>query len=74
MAAPLDAEENERFSSLALFFVLFPLIISFLTSYYLKIKRITAVHETIVGLFAGMIVGAIATGTVKARARDVALQ
>ena len=59
MAAPLDAEENERFSSLALFFVLFPLIISFLTSYYLKIKRITAVHETIVGLFAGMIVGVL---------------
>ncbi|WFD00464.1 monovalent cation:H+ antiporter, CPA1 (nhx1) [Malassezia yamatoensis] len=48
----LDAEENERFSSLALFLVLFLLIGSFLTSYYLKVKRITAVHETIVGLFA----------------------
>lgn len=49
----LDAEENEWFSSLALFLVLFLLIGSFLTSYYLKVKRITAVHETIVGLFAG---------------------
>lgn len=48
-----DAEENEWFSSLALFLVLFLLVGSFLTSYYLKVKRITAVHETIVGLFAG---------------------
>lgn len=53
VAPPMDAEENERFSSLALFLVLFLLIGSFLTSYYLKVKRITAVHETIVGLFAG---------------------
>lgn len=53
MAEPIDAEQAERFSSLALFLVLFLLIGSFLTSYYLKIKRITAVHETIVGLFAG---------------------
>ncbi|WFD44528.1 monovalent cation:H+ antiporter, CPA1 (nhx1) [Malassezia psittaci] len=54
----LDAEENERFSSLALFLVLFLLIGSFLTSYYLKVKRITAVHETIVRvLTTGMFVG-----------------
>lgn len=51
------AEQTERFSSLALFLVLSLLILSFLTSYYLKVKRITAVHETIVGLFAGMFVG-----------------
>jgi sodium/hydrogen exchanger-like protein 6/7 len=52
------AEEQERDSSLALFLVLMLLIGSFWTSYYLKVKRITAVHETIVGLFAGMFVGA----------------
>ncbi|KAJ9473979.1 Endosomal/prevacuolar sodium/hydrogen exchanger [Pseudozyma hubeiensis] len=52
-----DAEQQERFSSLALFLVLSLLIMSFWTSYYLKVKRITAVHETIVGLFAGMFVG-----------------
>ncbi|SNX85181.1 probable NHX1 - Na+/H+ exchanger of the prevacuolar compartment - involved in salt tolerance [Melanopsichium pennsylvanicum] len=52
-----DAEQQERFSSLALFLVLTLLILSFWTSYYLKVKRITAVHETIVGLFAGMFVG-----------------
>src|SRR5689334_5029948 len=45
-AAPLpDAEQQERFSSLALFLVLSLLILSFWTSYYLKVKRITAVHE-----------------------------
>lgn len=51
------AEEQERNSSLALTLVLILLIGSFFTSYYLKIKKITAVHETIVGLFAGMFVG-----------------
>lgn len=47
-SAPL-AEEQERFSSLALFVVLSLLIGSFWTSYYLKLRRITAVHETLVG-------------------------
>jgi solute carrier family 9 (sodium/hydrogen exchanger), member 6/7 len=54
---PPAAEQAERFSSLALFLVLMLLILSFWTSYNLKIKKITAVHETIVGLFAGMFVG-----------------
>ncbi|WFD34567.1 monovalent cation:H+ antiporter, CPA1 (nhx1) [Malassezia cuniculi] len=58
MAPEPDAEKVERVSSLALFLVLALLIGSFWTSYYLKVKRITAVHETIVGLFAGMFVGA----------------
>lgn len=58
--APLaPAEEQERDSSLALFLVLFLLIFSFFVSYYLRVKRITAIHETIVGLFAGMLVGAV---------------
>ena len=56
VSVTLPADESERFSSLALSLVLFLLITSFLTSYYLKVKRITAVHETIVGLFAGMFV------------------
>ncbi|PWN20709.1 sodium/hydrogen exchanger [Microstroma glucosiphilum] len=58
-APPSPAEEQERDSSLALFLVLFLLIFSFFASYYLRVKRITAIHETIVGLFAGMLVGAI---------------
>ncbi|PWN35818.1 sodium/hydrogen exchanger [Meira miltonrushii] len=57
--SPPLAEEQEKYSSLALFVVLALLIGSFWTSYYLKIKRITAIHETIVGLFAGMFVGAV---------------
>ncbi|KAK0553179.1 monovalent cation:H+ antiporter, CPA1 (nhx1) [Tilletia horrida] len=52
------AEEQERYSSLAFALVLALLTGSFWTSYYLKRKRITAVHETIVGLLAGMFVGA----------------
>jgi len=35
------------------------LILSLLTSYYLQIKRIRAVHETLVSIFAGMLVGLI---------------
>lgn len=43
------------------------LILSLCTSYYLQIKRIRAVHETLVSIFAGMAVGLIvrlAPGTV----------
>lgn len=58
-APPPPAEEQERDSSLALFLVLSLLIFSFFVSYYLRVKRITAIHETIVGLFAGMLVGAV---------------
>ncbi|PWN28018.1 sodium/hydrogen exchanger [Jaminaea rosea] len=58
-APPPPAEEQERFSSLALFLVLSLLIFSFFASYYLRVKRITAIHETIVGLFAGMLIGAV---------------
>lgn len=56
---PPEAEQTERFSSLALFLVLALLILSFWTSYYLKVRKITAVHETIVGLFAGMFIGCV---------------
>ncbi len=35
------------------------LILSFWTSYHLRVQRITVVHETIVGLFAGMLVGLV---------------
>lgn len=57
--APPPAEEQERDSSLALFLVLLLLIFSFFASYYLRVKRITAIHETIVGLFAGCLVGIV---------------
>jgi sodium/hydrogen exchanger-like protein 6/7 len=53
------AEEEEYYSSWSLFLVCMLLILSLLTSYYLQIKRIRAVHETLVSIFAGMFVGLI---------------
>jgi hypothetical protein len=35
------------------------LIMALFTSYYLQIKRIRAVHETVISIFAGMAVGLI---------------
>ncbi|KAJ3742863.1 sodium/hydrogen exchanger [Lentinula detonsa] len=60
-------EDEEYYSSWSLFLVCMLLILSLWTSYYLQIKRIRAVHETLVSIFAGMAVGLIvrlAPGTV----------
>lgn len=51
------AEEEEYYSSWSLFLVCILLVISLWTSYYLQIKRIRAIHETVVSIFAGMLVG-----------------
>ena len=51
------AEEEEYYSSWSLFLVCVLLIISLWTSYYLQIKRIRAVHETLISIMAGMFVG-----------------
>ncbi|KAG6833401.1 hypothetical protein H0H87_007386 [Tephrocybe sp. NHM501043] len=56
IAAP---EEEEYYSSWSLFLVCMLLILSLWTSYYLQIKRIRAIHETLVSVFAGMFVGLI---------------
>ncbi|SCV73124.1 BQ2448_7049 [Microbotryum intermedium] len=53
----LDPETEELWSSRALLLVLLLLILSFWVSYYLKIRRIRSIHETIVAMFAGMCVG-----------------
>ena len=50
---PLDPEVEELWSSRALLLVLLLLILSFWTSYYLKVRKIKSIHETIVALFAG---------------------
>ncbi|PLW33694.1 hypothetical protein PCASD_10307 [Puccinia coronata f. sp. avenae] len=55
----LDPEVEELWSSRALLLVLVLLILSFWVSYYLKIKRIKTIHETLVALFAGMVIGLI---------------
>lgn len=52
-------EDEEFYSSWSLFLVCMLLILSLWTSYYLQIKRIRAIHETLVSIFAGMAVGLI---------------
>jgi len=52
-----DAGKEEMYSSWSLFIVCLLLILSLWTSYYLQIKRIRAVNETLVSIFAGMFVG-----------------
>lgn len=62
---PDDGEEGsnpvteEIFSSWALFILLLLLISALWSSYYLQQKRIQAVHETVLSIFYGMIVGLI---------------
>ncbi|KAI9677441.1 MAG: monovalent cation:H+ antiporter, CPA1 (nhx1) [Caeruleum heppii] len=51
--------KKEIFSSWALFILIILLIIALFTSYLLQQKRIQAVHETVVSIFAGMIVGLV---------------
>jgi sodium/hydrogen exchanger-like protein 6/7 len=53
------AETEEFYSSWSLFLVCLLLVLSLWTSYYLQIKRIRAIHETLVSIFAGMFVGLV---------------
>jgi len=64
MAAPSPStspipEEEEYYSSWSLFLVCLLLILSLWTSYYLQVRRIRAIHETLVAIFAGMFVGLV---------------
>ena len=52
-------EEEEYYSSWSLFLVCLLLILSLWTSYYLQIKKIRTIHETLVSIFAGMFVGLV---------------
>jgi len=58
---PDDAEagQKEVYSSLALLILIGLLIVAFFTSYLLHAKKIQAVHETVISIFAGMLVGLI---------------
>src|SRR5712675_2840313 len=58
-STPAPPEEEEFYSSWSLFLVCLLLILSLWTSYYLQIKRIRAIHETVVSIVAGMVVGFI---------------
>jgi solute carrier family 9 (sodium/hydrogen exchanger), member 6/7 len=57
-ATPI-VEEEEYYSSWSLFLVCMLLILSLWTSYYLQIKKIKLIHETLVAIFAGMFVGLV---------------
>lgn len=50
---------EEMFSSWALFILLFLLISALWSSYYLTQKRIRAVHETVLSIFYGMVIGLV---------------
>jgi solute carrier family 9 (sodium/hydrogen exchanger), member 6/7 len=45
---------KEIFASWALFILIMLLIVAFFTSYFLQEKKVTAVHETVISIFAGM--------------------
>ncbi|KAF5366804.1 hypothetical protein D9758_006575 [Tetrapyrgos nigripes] len=70
--SPTSIPENDEFySSWSLFLVCMLLILSLWTSYYLQIKRIRAVHETVVSIFAGMIVGLFTRVAANSEIRDM---
>lgn len=50
---PSEAGQKEIFSSWALFILIMLLIAALFTSYMLQQKRIQAVHETVISIFAG---------------------
>jgi len=39
---------------MAIFIMIMLLIVAFFTSYFLQQKKVTAVHETVISIFAGM--------------------
>ncbi|KAJ8102515.1 Sodium/hydrogen exchanger family-domain-containing protein [Lipomyces tetrasporus] len=54
-----NPSQQELYSSWALFILIVLLIGSLWTSYYLQLRKIQAVHETVVSIFAGMLVGLV---------------
>ncbi|KAH6681731.1 Sodium/hydrogen exchanger family-domain-containing protein [Halenospora varia] len=54
-----DTSQREIFSSWALFIMIMLLIVALFLSYMLQQKKVEAVHETVISIFAGMIVGLI---------------
>lgn len=55
----VDPATKEMYQSWALFILIVLLIVSLWTSYYLQSKRIQAVHESVLSIFAGMLVGLV---------------
>jgi solute carrier family 9 (sodium/hydrogen exchanger), member 6/7 len=59
---PTNAVEDELYSSLALLIIVTLLIATLWMSYYLQLKKIRAVHETVVSIFGGIAFGGEAYG------------
>ncbi|KAK3504586.1 Sodium/hydrogen exchanger family-domain-containing protein [Neurospora crassa] len=51
--------KQEMYSAMAIFIFILLLMTAFLTSYIMQERKIQAVHETVVSIFAGMVVGLI---------------
>ncbi|KAG0331659.1 monovalent cation:H+ antiporter, CPA1 (nhx1) [Podila humilis] len=56
---PPPAEIEELYSSWALLILTVLLIGAMWTSYYLQVRKITAIHETVISIMTGMIIGFI---------------
>ncbi|WVO18112.1 sodium/hydrogen exchanger 3 [Cryptococcus depauperatus] len=56
---PLNPADEEFYASWSLCILCLLLIGALCTSYYLQLKRIRAIHETVVSIFAGMVVGLV---------------
>jgi len=54
-----EAGQKEIYASWALLILIVLLIVAFFTSYLLQSKKIQAVHETVISIFAGMVIGLI---------------
>ena len=65
-----EAGQKEIFTSWALSILIVLLIIALFTSYILRTRKIQAVHETVLSIFAGMVVGLILRLTAVASVRD----
>ncbi|KAF2026069.1 sodium/hydrogen exchanger [Setomelanomma holmii] len=66
-----EAGQKEIFTSWALSILIVLLIIALFTSYILHTRKIQAVHETVLSIFAGMVVGLILRLTAVSSVRDV---
>lgn len=65
------AGQKEIFASWSLFILIMLLIVALFTSYVLQTRRIQAVHETVISIFAGMRTPAIADRSGRVRCERV---
>ncbi|KAF2142918.1 uncharacterized protein K452DRAFT_357975 [Aplosporella prunicola CBS 121167] len=54
-----EAGQKEIYASWSIFILIVLLIVALITSYVLQTRKIQAVHETVISIFAGMVVGLV---------------